>query len=560
MEIVKFHGFRYKAGVKWRSVAGWIGLVCTGWAIWFGSPSFSASVPENSIQSPALAGHNLQTKGANGSAGSVQLSYALVTVEELGLPQDLVRDFPGPALPREISGRRVPPLVYQTDFDSEELTNKAVPLIEANTLAHVNYQQRRFGQLQAASGETVLFNPETILVKFRDSPQVSALRVEPMREWEAVQALAQRSDVQFAELDTFQRRQYSPNDPQIASQWHHLKVGSYQAWDLSLGQPFVRIAIVDTPFQMDHPDLAANTVSGWDVVNNTPVTSGSGIEHSTMCAGMAAAVIGNSQGVAGMGNCRILPINITGFISEMHDAIIWAADHDVRVVSISWTGGNDDTLEAAAYYLKTKTRGILAMAGVNGSGFLNYTNQPDIYCIAMTDAADNQRSMFGNHIDFAAPGWQIFSTTTNGGYAIGSGTSYSTPLFGGMLGVLMSINPTLAPDELIDLIKNSAVDKGQPGWDQFFGWGRVNFGAAALATAQSLPNISSVNWTNNQLAVSANFKPGLNYLLWKTPQLTPPTWTVVTNAILQTNAGTIVLTDPAPAAGASFYRIQAALP
>jgi len=49
----------------------------------------------------------------------------------------------------------------------------------------------------------------------------------------------------------------------------------------------VRVAIVDTPFQMDHPDLVANTVAGWDAVANQPVTSGPGIDHSTLWGGMA---------------------------------------------------------------------------------------------------------------------------------------------------------------------------------------------------------------------------------------------------------------------------------
>ena len=103
----------------------------------------------------------------------------------------------------------------------------------------------------------------------------------------------------------------------------------------------MRLAIVDSPFQMDHPDLAANTDSGWDVVANEPVTSNSGIEHSTMCTGMAAAVINNDVGVAGAANCRILPININGAISEMYNATLWAATNGVRVVNISWSGATN---------------------------------------------------------------------------------------------------------------------------------------------------------------------------------------------------------------------------
>ena len=173
------------------------------------------------------------------------------------------------------------------------------------------------------------------------------------------------------------RRQFSPDDPLIGTQWHHQMIGSYQAWNCNLGRPSVTITIVDTPFQMDHPDLAANTVSGWDVVGNAPVNSNAGIAHSTMCAGMAAAVIDNGLGVAGAANCRILPININGAISEMSSATVWAADHGVRVVNISWSGGTNPVLEVAGNYLKTNTSGILVMSAIDGSGQLNGPNQPE---------------------------------------------------------------------------------------------------------------------------------------------------------------------------------------
>lgn len=490
-----------------------------------------------------------------------QLPYSAVSDQALELPPDLLTNYPRQTLPREIFGRRIPELVRFPDLASTELTNWIVPLPEANTLAHINYQERRFGRLLAGPGDVRFFNPETILVKLRSQSLVGALRVEPMREWDSVLALATRPDVEFAELDVFQRRQFMPNDPLVSNQWQHSVIGSFQAWGYSLGNQNVSIAIVDTPFQMNHPDLAANTANGWDVVANVPVTSSPGIVHSTMCAGMAAAVINNGVGVAGASNCKILPININGAISEMYNATIWAANNSVRVVNISWSGANDPTLEAAGYYLKTNTAGILVMSAIDGTGFLNWTNQPDIYCISMTDSADNfVGTTYGPYIDFAAPGWEIYSTTTGGGYDYGSGTSYAAPLFSGVVGWILSINPALSPDGVIGILTNTVVDLGPPGWDEYFGWGRISFGAAAAATIASLPTISNIEIANNLVTISANYYPGLNYVLWQSSQLAPSNWLPVTNTITSTNSSVIMFNYPLPANRESFYRIEAVAP
>jgi subtilisin family serine protease len=475
----------------------------------------------------------------------------------LGLPSDLA-SLPCPKLPYDIPGRRIPALTAFSNLFAVDLAARALPLPRANTLAHVNYQARRFGRLATEQRSVLFFNPETVLVKFRGQPLVSALRVEPLREWDAVQALRRRADVEFAELDTFERRQFTPNDPQLGRQWHHQVIGSFRAWDYGLGQPAVRVAIVDAPFQMDHPDLAANTVSGWDVVANQPVASSPGIVHSTLCAGMAAAVINNGVGVAGAANCQVLPININGALSEMYNATLWAATNGVRVVNISWSGGTNPVLEAAGLFLKTNANGILFMSAIDGSGLLNGPNQPDVYCVSMTDAADNSQStMYGPYIDFAAPGYQIYSTSTGGGYSSGTGCSFASPLVAGVAAWIFGLNPTLAPDDVIGILTNTAVDLGPAGRDEFYGWGRVDFGAAAAAAAATLPSISSVQWSNHALIVSANFRPGVDYSLWRTPQLTPPIWEQAANALLTTNGSAISLTDPAPFPASAFYRVQA---
>jgi subtilisin family serine protease len=176
----------------------------------------------------------------------------------------------------------------------------------------------------------------------------------------------------------------------------------------------------------------------------------------------------------------------------------------------------------------------------------------------LPDAADNfQATMYGPYIDFSAPGYEIYSTSTGGGYATGSGCSFAAPLVAGVAAWIFGLNPTLAPDDVIGILTNTAVDLGVPGWDEYYGWGRVDFGAAAAAAAATLPNITSVQWSNNAVVVTAHFRPGLNYSLWRAPQLIPPVWAQVAGALLATNGGAISLSDPAPFPTQAFYRVQA---
>jgi len=140
---------------------------------------------------------------------------------------------------------------------------------------------------------------------------------------------------------------------------------------------------------------------------------------------------------------------------------------------------------------------------------------------------------------------------------VGTGTSYSTPLFCGVVAALFSINPTLGSDEAIDLLKSTAADLGQPGWDQYFGWGRINFASAAAAAEASRPTIASFQVSNGVAAVTVTNQPALSFTLWKSSTVGPTTWAMVTNAVLSTSGEFLTLTDPAPALGWNFYRVEA---
>src|SRR5207247_1602869 len=92
----------------------------------------------------------------------------------------------------------------------------------------------------------------------------------------------------------------------------------------------------------------------------------------------------------------------------------------------------------------------------------------------------------GNNVDLSAPGVSIGTTTNGGGYGSGSGTSFSAPIVAGVAALVLSVNPSLSPAQLTDVLKQSADDLGSAGWDPGYGAGRVN-AARAVALAGGSP-------------------------------------------------------------------------
>lgn len=462
---------------------------------------------------------------------------------------------------REVLGRRIPEVLKLDQVESGHWRQNAVPLPEANTLDNWYYQQRRFGILAEGTARQRIFVPQTVLLKLHDQEILAAIRVPAKLEVDAIRLLQKQSVVEHAGLNTLERRAFSPNDPDLGLQWHHQAIGSHRAWDVTTGNGSVRVAILDAAFQMDHPDLAANVLPGWNVVANAPVANSVGLDHSTGAAGLAAGVINNGVGVAGVVNCKLLPIVINGTLAEMYLGTLWAASNGVRVVNISWTGAQDPIMSYSGQWLRDHARGILTMAGGNDPRRVDYTNYAAVVVIAGTDANDALPFSYGPHIDFAAPGLALYTTATSSGYATRSGTSYATPVFSGVVAALMTINPALGPGEILDLLKRTSTDLGAPGWDEHYGWGRIDFAKAAQATAATLSIVSS-GPTANGFTVSMNYWPGANYILWKASSPYPAEWQKVSNPVFSVNpgGGLMNLTDTQPSSDQSYYRVGVEFP
>ena len=275
-----------------------------------------------------------------------------------------------------------------------------------------------------------------------------------------------------------------PNDPNGPDpiQWGVYASGFPSVWNVTQGQG-VRIAIVDSGVQADHPDLAGQVVAGKDFV--TPgVTDGRSdfYGHGTHVAGIAAALVNGVGGVGGAPQARLVSARVlncvgVGSLFNVEQGVLWATTPvgqgggGAQVVNLSLgTFTDDPNLDAIIAGVEAQGVVVVAAAGNCGSSTVgaeclgvrdeplfpaaaggvhhaNSAQDADVIAVASIDEADT-RSTFSNsdpYVDLAAPGGQIASTCpaslpaskcspffdTQGhplpGYAYKSGTSMATP-------------------------------------------------------------------------------------------------------------------------------------
>jgi thermitase len=300
------------------------------------------------------------------------------------------------------------------------------------------------------------------------------------------QAFEGRPEVEFAELDRLLPvEQTIPNDPFYLdpNAWALQKINAPDAWTINTGSPSIIIAILDTGVDGSHPDLSANMVPGWNIVNNNADTTDV-LGHGTMVAGTAAASTNNSIGVAAVAwNCRIMPVRIadsSGYatVSDVASGLTWAADHGARVANISFNATGYSTVSSAAKYFQNKG-GVVTVAAGNDGIRVQTADDPYLLTVGATDLSDllYSWSNSGNDLDVVAPG-HVATTAPGGLYAAADGTSFAAPIVAGEAALVLSVNPGLTADQVQNIIKQSADDLGAIGWDPTYGYGRINLARA----------------------------------------------------------------------------------
>ncbi|HXH84077.1 MAG TPA: S8 family serine peptidase, partial [Candidatus Tectomicrobia bacterium] len=327
-------------------------------------------------------------------------------------------------------------------------------------------------------------------------PQINVHRIRvPAHALEKVkQALSHRPEVEFVEENAILPLQQLTDDPRLAEQWHHFKIGAIQAWDVTPGDGAVIIAILDSGVDAAHPDLASRLVAGYSPYDGTTNTSDH-FGHGTKVAGTAAAAGDNATGVAGVAwNTRIMPIRVSdtsgyAYYSTIASGITWAVDRGARVLNISINGvAASSSITSAARYAVSKGAVVVAAAGNCGCVESTASN-PYLISVSATTSTDSVASWSsrGDHVDVAAPGSGILTTTRGGGYGSVSGTSFASPVTAGVVALMLSANPGLQPSEVEQILKATALDLGASGWDPSYGAGRVDALRAVVAAAETSP-------------------------------------------------------------------------
>ncbi len=257
-----------------------------------------------------------------------------------------------------------------------------------------------------------------------------------------------------------------------------------EAWDLHTGNDTVTVAVLDTGIAT-HPDL--QFIPGWNTVeNNNDTHDGNG--HGTHVAGTIGARGHNGVGVVGVSwAVNLMPVKVIddggwGTEATIGMGILWAADHGADIANLSLaTFQGTGFLEGAVAYAHDLGMVLVASVGANQFQGIGYPARfPLCLAVGTTDAHDMWASFstHGPEIDLVAPGIEILSTHLNNNYAMYSGTSMSTAYVSGLAALLKSYSPTLINTQIEQILKDTADDRGPAGWDESYGWGRINaFGA-----------------------------------------------------------------------------------
>lgn len=321
-----------------------------------------------------------------------------------------------------------------------------------------------------------------------------------------------------------------PNDPLYGDQWYLRRIQANSAWEYNTGSSEIVIAVLDSGIDVVHEDLFDNLwLNEEEIYGNNEDNDGNGyiddyygydfvlgegsplpvifsddldplsVQHGSIVAGIIAAVGNNEIGITGVSwNSRIMALRVLsengdGYATDVAEGIYYAVNNGARIINLSFSGDNTtQVLNDAIRYAYDNGVIVIVAAGNEARNInetpaypacLNNLNNNWVIGVASSDKQD-QRADFSNYgsncVDISAPGVDMTSIAYydpengydkkyDGGW---QGTSFSAPVVSGSIALLLSEFPWLTPDQVQEILKNSA--------DVIFGPRAEHMGAGRL--------------------------------------------------------------------------------
>lgn len=331
---------------------------------------------------------------------------------------------------------------------------------------------------------------------------------------------------EFVDYNTYGKYFFTPNDSLIGNQtgyqWYLDRIKAYEAWDITTGDPSIKVAVLDSGVDSCHYDLHygldnythLDIQNGYNYPFNTYYSSPLHY-HGTMVAGVIGAKTDNTRGVAGISGGRhsagitIIPFNV-GNIGPSADYIISAINNSVNKgvkiinmsLGMSYNNGVACALDSAYNHGIT----VICATGNENHSYLSFpASHSNTIAVGATDqsnarwqASNTNGSNYGNGIDLVAPGVGIKSTYLNNSYSSGTGTSFAAPQVVGVAALMLATNPTLTPSQIRSSLQSTCTKLSgysyNNGWNSEVGFGLLN---AYDAVKTVVPEIVGPNYLNN---------------------------------------------------------------
>jgi Subtilase family len=326
-----------------------------------------------------------------------------------------------------------------------------------------------------------------------DGPALLSVPLPPGEDPVAFAAeAARRPGVEFAEPVFLYQQQRVSNDARVEELWGLGAIDAGGAWDTTVGDRRIAVAVVDDGVALNHPDLAPNLwinpseiaangrdddgdgyvddVNGYDFVANrgdpSPARTGDERWHGTHVSGTIGAAGDNRIGICGV-NWKVSLMALRaigprgGRSDDLARAIDYAVDHGAKIVNASW-GGGGRSIAIAQAVARAAQRGVLFVAAAGNDGasrpsFPANIDAENVLSVGAFGPSGKLASFSNRGALVAAPGVGILSTTSPGQYERYDGTSMAAPHVSGLAALLWAARPEAKLSDVRQAILSSAL-------------------------------------------------------------------------------------------------------